>query len=282
MSRFKARIIIYILAALTLSSCGSSSKKVPYFTDIDEVSAQILSQTPVQDPVIGIGDLLNISVSGANMAAMAPFNKNKYIDPEGRIGNLSQTNSQLAGSGLEVSMDYYLVNADGSIDFPIIGKIEVAGLTKQQVADKISGLIYPKYVTEKPVIDIRLMNFRVTIIGAVKAPGQYQSKNERMTFLEAISLAGDLDIQGDRENILLYRTNVNGTREAVRINLHDNSLFTSPYYNLQQNDVIYVVPNKSMRSKAWSLNPGVQATITVVGGISSLASLIIGIVNLSK
>ncbi len=282
MSRFTAKIIIYILAALSLASCGSSSKKVPYFTDIDEVSAQVLSQTPVPDPVIAVGDLLNINVSGANMAAMAPFNKNKYIEPDGRIGILSQTNTQLGNAGLEVSMDYYLVNADGTIDFPILGKVEVAGLTKQQVADKLCGLIYPKYVTEKPVIDIRLMNFRVTIIGAVRNPGQYQSKNERMTFLEAISMAGDLDIQGDRENILLYRTNVDGTREAVRINLHDNSLFTSPYYNLQQNDVIYVEPNKSMRSKAWSLNPGVQATITVVGGISSLASLIIGIVNLSK
>ena len=158
----------------------------------------------------------------------------------------------------------------------------MAGLTKAQVAKEICDAIYPKYVTEKPSVDIRLMNFRVTVIGAVKSPGVYQSKNERMTFLEAISMAGDLDIKGDRENILLYRTNPDGTREVHRLNIHDRDFLLSPYCTLQQNDVIYVEPNSPMRQSAWQLNPAVSAVITIVGGMSSVASLVIGIVNLSK
>lgn len=178
--------------------------------------------------------------------------------------------------------EYYLVNANGCIEFPIVGSIEVAGLAKSQVAEKICNAIYPKYVTEKPTVDIRLMNFRVTVAGAVKSPGIYQSRNERMTFLEAISMAGDLDIKGDRENILLYRINPDGSREVHKLNIHDKDFLLSPYYTLQQNDYIYVVPNKSMRQGAWQMNPAVTATISVVGGMSSLASLIIGIINLSK
>ncbi len=275
--------MLFVATAVMLLASCSAPKKVPYLLDAETIPVEVLSaaqNTP--DPVIMAGDLLNIEVTGANMAAMAPFNKGKYIDSEGKILNLSRTSNTYGSSGLEVSTEYYLVNADGCIEFPIVGRIKVAGLLKQQVAEKICDAIYPKYVTEKPQVDIRLMNFRVTVAGAVKTPGVYQSKNERMTFLEAISMAGDLDIKGDRENILLYRSNADGTREVHRLNLHDKDFLLSPYYVLQQNDFIYVTPNKSMRSNAWSLNPAVTSTITIVGGMSSLASLIIGIINLSK
>ena len=127
-----------------------------------------------------------------------------------------------------------------------------------------------------------LMNFRVTVAGAVKSPGMYQSKNERMTFLEAISMAGDLDIRGDREEIYLYRTNPDGSREVHKLNINDKNFLLSPYFNLQQNDIIYVQPNKSLQQNAWQLSPVASATITIVGGISSLSSLIVGIINLSK
>ena len=95
-------------------------------------------------------------------------------------------------------------------------------------------------------------------------------------------MAGDLDIKGDRENIFLYRTNSDGTREVEHINLQDKNFLMSPYFTLQQNDVIYVQPNKSMANQAWAMAPGVQSTITIVGGISSLASLVIGIINLTQ
>lgn len=272
------------VVALALTTSCSAPKKVPYFVEAENIPSELLTQSQTtSDPKLAVGDLLNIQVSGVNMAAMAPFNKGRYIDADGKIGVMQSSNStSVTSSGLEASTEYYLVNADGCIDFPIIGKVEVAGRTKSQVADEIRDAIYPKYVKEKPVVDIRLMNFRVTVLGAVKSPGMYQSKNERMTFVEAISLAGDLDIKGDRENILLYRTNADGTREVHRLNIHDRNFLLSPYYTLQQNDIIYVEPNASMRQNAWQLNSAVGATITIVGGLSSLAGLVIGIINLAN
>ena len=281
--RKSIRTFITVVVIAFLTTACSAPKKVPYLVEAETIPAEVLSQVPpLADPVITVGDLLNIEITGSNMAAVAPFNRGRYIDSEGKINSLTRTNNTSSGSGLEVSTDYYLVNADGNIEFPIVGTIHVAGLSKNAVAQEISDAIYPKYLTEKPSVDIRLMNFRVTVAGAVKSPGVYQSKNERMTFLEAISMAGDLDIKGDRENILLYRVNPDGTREVHRLNLHDKNFLLSPYYTLQQNDFIYVEPNNSMRQSAWQLNPAVTATITVVGGLSSVASLVIGIVNLSK
>lgn len=269
--------------ALALATSCSAPKKVPYFVEAEKIPSTVLNETTtVSDPRLAAGDLLNIQVSGVNMAAMAPFNKGRYIDTEGKIGSMqSSTNSTISGS-LEASTEYYLVNPDGCIDFPIIGKIKVAGLTKEQVADEISNAIYPRYVTEKPVVDIRLINFRVSVIGAVKSPGVYQSKNEHMTFIEAIAMAGDLDIKGERENIMLIRANADGTREIHRLDIHDRNFLLSPYYTLQQNDIIYVEPNASMRQNAWQLNSAVGATITIVGGLSSLAGLVIGIINLAN
>ncbi|MBO4978706.1 MAG: polysaccharide biosynthesis/export family protein [Muribaculaceae bacterium] len=269
--------------AMILATSCSAPKKVPYLIDAETIPSEVLSDVQmVSDPVIAPGDLLNIEVTSANMAAVAPFNKGRYVDSEGKIVQINRQTTNYNNSGLEVSTDYYLVGADGNIEFPIVGRIHVGGLTKQQVAQEIVDAIYPRYVTEQPNVDIRLMNFRVSVAGAVKNPGIYQSRNERMTFLEAISMAGDLDIKGDRENVLLYRTNPDGTREVHRLNLQDKNLLLSPYFNLQQNDFIYVQPNKSMRAQAWQMNPGVASTITIVGGISSLASLVIGILNLTK
>lgn len=277
------RLICASAIFIILATGCNASKKVPYLIDAELIPEEILSQTQtVADPVITVGDLLNIDVTSPNMAAVAPFNKGRYVDADGKILTLQRQNSNYNEAGLEVSTDYYLVNADGNIEFPIVGKIHVAGLTKSQIADAIVNAIYPHYVTERPTVDIRLMNFRVTVAGAVKKPGIYQSRNERMTFLEAISMAGDLDIKGDRENIFLYRTNSDGTREVEHINLQDKNFLMSPYFTLQQNDVIYVQPNKSMANQAWAMAPGVQSTITIVGGISSLASLVIGILNLTK
>ncbi len=276
---FKSLVIA--LCAFGMASC-SAPKKVPYLVDAETIPAEVLSQLPSSsDPVLGAGDLLNIEVTAPNMSSVAGFNKGVYIDEKGSITRLSNTNSTY-GNNLEVSTDYYLIGKDGDITFPILGEIHAAGLTKSQLAETICNMIYPKYVKEQPKVEVRLMNFRVVVTGAVKSPGRYQSQNERMNFFEAIAMAGDLDIKGDRENILLYRTNYDGTREVHKLDIHDKNFLLSPYFNLQQNDIIYVAPNKSMANAAWQLNPGVTAAITFVGGISSLASLVIGIVNLTR
>ena len=271
-----------IVAVAFLTSCSSASKKVPYMVDAETIPTEVLSQMAVaNDPVIGVGDLLNIEVSSSDMTAVSLFNKGKYINADGTITQNSSSSS-LGASGYEKSTQYYLVDKNGDIEFPIIGKLNVNGLKKSQIVEVVQNAIYPKYLKEIPSVDVRLMNFRVTVLGAVKSPGVIESKTERLNFLEAIAQAGDLDIKGMRENIMLIRTNANGQREIHKLNLNDKDILLSPYFNLQQNDIIYVQPNKSAAHGAWQLNPAAGATITIVGGISSLLALLVGIANLIK
>lgn len=274
-------ILATAAVALFLTSCHAP-QKVTYLVDADYISADVLNKPNRRiDPIMAPGDLLNIKVFASNMASVAQFNKGMVLNQEGAITNIPINGNSMSGKP-DLSPEYYLVDSNGDIDFPVLGTIHVLGKTKEDVAEEIRSMIYPKYVTTPPTVDIRLMNFKVTILGAVHEPGVVTSTNERLNILEALAEAGDLDIKGERENILLYRTNANGSREVHRLNLHDRNLLLSPYFNLQQNDVIYVEPNRSAKQNAWQMHQGWNVAISVVGGISSVAGLVIGIVNLTK
>lgn len=276
------KLFAILILAVTIASC-SSPKKVPYMVEAENIPAEILAQaSKITDPLISPGDLLNIRVYASNPAAVAQFNKGQYVSESGDVSQLTSNNLTGANSNSENSTDYYLVNSNGDIDFPTLGTIHVAGMTKQQICESIKNAIYPKYIKIVPSVDLRLMNFKVTVLGQVRNPGVYTSPNERMNLLEALAKAGDLDIKGDRENVMLIRTNIDGSREIHRLNLHDRNVLLSPYFNLQQNDFIYVVPNKSAAQNAWQMPPAWTTTLSLVGGISSLAGLVIGIVNLTK
>lgn len=269
------------VCAILLTGC-SAPKKVPYLVDAETIPRESLAAvSTVKDPIFVQGDLLDICIYASDPTAVAQFNKGQYLTPEGAISKTSN-NTNTAGTNTTSLTDYYLVDADGNIDYPVIGRIHIAGKTKEQLAREIKDAIYPRYIKIEPTIDIRLMNFRVTILGQVKSPGVYQSDNERMNILEALAKAGDLDIRGDRENVLLYRTNADGTREVHRLNLHDKSLLLSPYFNLQQNDFIYITPNRSAAASAWQMHQGWTTAISVVSGLASIAALVIGIINLNK
>ncbi len=270
------------MIAVILSSC-SSAKKVPYVLEAETIPAEMLTQThEAADPRIVPGDLLTILVTSTNIQAALPFNKGVMVDNDGRVQMVNPMMNQQGNDVNVTSTNSYLVNSDGYIDFPIIGRIHVGGLTKNQLIEKIQNEIWPKYMKEKPVVDARVVNFRVTVLGQVKSPGVVRAPNERMNLFEALAMCGDLDVKGRRDNVLLIRTNYDGTREIARLDLQDKNLIFSPYFQLQQNDQIYVEPNKSAANTSWQLAPGVSAGITFVSGISSLASLVIGIVNLSK
>lgn len=269
------------VCAILLTGC-SAPKKVPYLVDAETIPRESLAAvSTVKDPIFVQGDLLNICIYASDPTAVAQFNKGQYLTPEGAISKTSN-NTNTAGTNTTSLTDYYLVDAEGNIDYPVIGRIHIAGKTKEQLAREIKDAIYPRYIKIEPTIDIRLMNFRVTILGQVKSPGVYQSDNERMNILEALAKAGDLDIRGDRENVLPYRTNADGTREVHRLNLHDKSLLLSPYFNLQQNDFIYITPNRSAAASAWQMHQGWTTAISVVSGLASIAALVIGIINLNK
>lgn len=280
-SKMKHTLLYICAGVVALATSCQSPKNVTYLMDIDDMTREQLNQTNTRvDPELGPGDLLNIKIFASNMASVAQFNKGMTVTNDGQVANIS-TGNNLAGQ-VEASTDYYLVNSEGNIDFPVLGIIHVSGKTKEELAEDIRSMIYPKYVTKAPTVEIRLMNFKVTVLGAVHRPGVVNSENERLNILEALALAGDLDIKGQRENILLYRTNTNGTREVHRLNLNDRNLLMSPYFNLQQNDFIYVEPNRSAKQNAWQMHQGWNVAMSVVGGLSSVAGLIIGIINLTK
>lgn len=269
-----------LAATMALATACSAPKKVVYLPDAEQIPAEVLRQSQtVADPVLAPGDLLNIRVMSSDIQAVAPFNRDMFVNPDGSV-TISSNNS--SNTSKEAMTNYYLVSNAGTIDFPIIGSIDVAGKTKSEVAQIIRSNIYPKYVKVEPTVEVRLMNFRVTVLGAVKNPGQFSVSNERVNLLEAIAMAGDLDIRGERENILLYRTNADGTREVHRLNLNDRNTLLSPYFNLYQNDIIYVQPNESARQGAWQMHQGWTTALSVVGGASAVAALIVSIINISK
>lgn len=240
------RYLFVLIAICSMVSCASPTKIV-YFQDVEgvEVNDTILNF----EPEIQIGDLLLINVSALDGEAALPFNL--YETP--MIGN----------SGASAEPLTYLVDADGTIQFPVVGKLMVKGSSTKELTERLT-IILEAYI-KNPIINIRMTNFKVTILGQVNSPGTYQVPNERISIIEAIGLAGDLQMKGKRKNVLLVREQ-HGKRIFVTMDLTNKALFSSPYYYLAQNDVIYVEPNKTaINDSAVGSNIGVIfSTISVL------------------
>lgn len=258
------KLILLVVISLLLVSCGSS-KSVTYLQEAETLPANSIPQTiPTVNAVVMPGDLIDIIISGFNVEAVKPFNRNVMV---GEVGG--------SNGGAQNSSSSYLVDDNGNIDFPVVGKLHIGGMNKSQIKELISNELAPKYLSEAPTIDIRFKNFKVSVLGEVQTPGIYTAENERLNILEALAKAGDLSITGKRDNVMLIRTNSDGTRSVYRLNLMDKNLILSPYYELQQNDVIYVQPNSSKARQAWSIPPALTLTLSTVGTLISIATLVI-------
>ena len=177
------------------------------------------------------------------------------------------------------SLQTYLVDNEGNIEFPVIGKIHVQGLTKNQCQDLIKSKIQPYLAeTENPIVTVRMSSYRVTITGAVSRPTVVPVTTEKMSIIEAITSAGDLSIYGKRENIILIREKETGEKEYHRLNLNDANIINSPYYYLQQNDIIYVEPNKVL-AKNSSIGSSTTIWFSFIGIVTSVASLLVNILR---
>lgn len=234
----KLRLVSELFLAISvLFSASCSTKKVIYFDGIDNVT--IKSKFPPNiESMIQINDLLSITVSSANPAASAIFNAPNESTPT--------TNSATFGNTLTIG---YLVNLDGDILFPVLGKIHAQGLTKSQLQALLTKQLVDTKQLIDPIVTIRQLNFRVSVLGEVAKPGVYTTPNEKISFLEALSFAGDITIYGKKNNVLLIREDDKGDRMIVRIDLTSSNLFTSPYYYLKSNDVIYVEPSQNREKK---------------------------------
>ena len=264
------KILILSSVLLLLASC-QSAKQVPYLQNVDEIPADVLAKaTYVPEQILMPGDLLDITVMATDRVSVQPFNR--------RVVDLSKSSGSLTSDEL----NFYLVDNSGYIDMPVLGRIYVQGMTKSELENYIREEIYPKYIHEVPAVTVRFENFRISVTGDVAKPGSFVVPNERINVLEAIAMAGDLNITGRRDNVLLVRVNADGSRTTARLDLTDKDLILSPYFYLQQNDVLYVEPNVSKARSSTVVPPTASLAISIIGSALSVASLIMTILNFTK
>lgn len=212
------------------------------------------------EPVIQKNDLLSITVSSLNMEATSAFNLYTISTPPGNVN--SGTITQAAG---------FLVDQDGNIQFPMLGVIHAAGLTKKQLKDQISATLVKKNLLYDPMVNIRYLNYKITVLGEVEHPSVINIPSEKVTILEALGLAGDLTPYAQRNNVLIIHEQEDGKRVAKRINLNESDILTSPYYYLSSNDVVYVASNKAKVSSTSTTRQWLPA---MLAGLSFLAIVI--------
>lgn len=272
---FVKRLLWIVLPVVLMASCRSY-EKVAYMRESGtSVAGDSTVNYTTPDPLIKVGDVLLITVNTSTPEASAAFNL--PLIPSGNESTRGYTLDKGASLAMGYGMQNYLVESDGYLAFPVIGKLKVAGLHKSELVELIKSKIYPEYIKEEPMVLVRYANFMVSVLGEVSKPGQYPINNEKATLLEALAIAGDMTIYGERSNLLLVRE-TNGVKEMVRIDLRDKFLVHSPYFYLQQGDVIYVEPNGA-RSRSAGIGSAESLTISVVGTFISLATLVITLIN---
>ena len=235
----------FLLFLVLLSSCGSI-KDVVYFQNVKD-KYDLSSDSFKHEVRIANNDNLLITVATKNPQAASLFNTVK-----------------MEGSSVSQNLQWfgYLVDSFGNINFPLIGTIQLAGLTKQEAINLLQKRI-SEYV-EDPVVNIRFMNYKISVIGEVNKPGDFIANDEKVTLIQALALAGDMTIYGNRRNVLVYRESEN-LKQAHRVDMTSLDVFGSPVYYLQQNDVVYVEPNKA---KARSSTNYIQNTSLGVSLVS--------------
>ncbi|MEN8124252.1 MAG: polysaccharide biosynthesis/export family protein [Bacteroidota bacterium] len=257
-------IIPLLISFLLLISCGSK-EDIVYFNGIDSKDNIIGIDSYM--PTYHVDDELIIVVNAVDSEAAKPFNQN----------SVSYSDDIRQSYGRE-RIQSYIIDPEGNIDFPVLGKVKIAGLNREQATNMFVEKL-KDYITV-PIVNIRTLNYKITVLGEVARPGTYTATNERVTLIEALGMAGDLTIYGERENVLVIH-DYDGKKTFTRINLKSKDLFDSPAYYLSQNDVVYVEPNKT-QAKASNIGPSTGVIFSSLGVLLSATALIITIINTSS
>lgn len=256
----KLRTLFIVSAAVLLSSCASV-KDIAYFQN------KSIDHPEKIDKHAGIiiqpKDQLSIVVSSKNPELVAMFNLPVVSYQAGSEFETGTSQQRLMG---------YVVDNNGQIEFPVLGTLDVAGLTRWELSEKITKMLIDQKLLSDAVVIVEFLNFKVSVIGEVAAPGTYGIQGDKVTVLQAISMARDLTIFGERENVTVIRER-DGERVFYEINLCDVNLFKSPAYYLQQNDIVYVQPNKNKARQSTVDDKGLRMTSIFVSGGSLLVSL---------
>jgi polysaccharide export outer membrane protein len=229
------KIIFSLLAVLLLGSCAK--RNLAYLSDLQAQSEWTQKLTETAEPKIRPDDLLSITITSLNPEANALFNRGEIL-PAGATANYG------VGANYTTSSIYregYLVDKEGNIEFPVLGQVQLGGLTKTQAKDSLRIRLLK--VVNYPIINIRYLNYRITVVGEVNRPATFTIPSEKINILEALGMAGDMTAYGKRENVLVMREE-GGVRKATRLNLNEKEVLSSPYFYLMANDVVYVEPHK--------------------------------------
>lgn len=264
------KYFIYGILSLTIFSCAPR-QEINYMQDIENLALDnsIKNSRSTLQP----GDQLIITVTAKDMDVVKPFNQS--YSSSSTITQYSVPSSNNLPQQIPVSGSTYIVDTDGNIMFPQIGSVSTKNENLETMRTKLTSLI-SEYV-KNPVVDIKLTNFKVSVLGEVTRPGQYIIPDGSTTLLGALGLAGDLTPFGIRTNVLIVR-NVDGQITKERVDLTSAQFINSPYYYLKQNDMVYVQPNAN-REKAARVDPNTGLYISVA---SVIASLVIGVLALTK
>ena len=248
------QLLIFCSLILSISSC-KLREKIVYFNDSDSKGNSEIKFSPI----LQVDDLISIVVSDIDQETVALFNNQTSV-----AQNTSYVNGVAISSG-------YLIDINGEVNLPIIGKINIAGMKRSDAIILIENEL-KKYLNN-PVVQLNILNFKVTVLGEVNAPGTYRIPNERITILEVIGLAGDLKISGLRKNLLVIREE-NNEKKEYRLDLTSKEIFNSPAYYLKQNDVVYVEPNMNSRVNSTFLKSNIPIFISTTSILLSTIILI--------
>ncbi len=257
------RLLFFTLTCILLASC-QSYKKVPYLQDSGEAQRAV-AEAKLYDARIMPKDLLTIVVSCTAPELAEPFNLTVATP-------VSAAQSSLTS---QPALQQYLVDNRGNIEFPILGTLHIGGLTKSEAETLIKGKL-SDYIKESPIVTVRMANYKISVIGEVNAPGTFTISNEKVNLFEALAMAGDMTVYGLRDNVRLIREDADGHQHIITLDMNRADIVQSPYYYLQQNDILYVTPNKT-KAKTADISTSTTIWFSVVGTLVSLASLIITI-----
>ena len=260
------RNVIACLAAVFLFASCQSYKKVPYLQNGEAVE-QAVQQENLYDARIMPKDLLTIAVSCTSPELAVPFNLTVASPASVAIRNTQVTTQPV--------IQPYLVDNDGKINFPVLGELEVGGLTKRQAEQLVMEKLKP-YIKETPIVTVRMVNYKISVIGEVTRPGTFTISNEKVNLLEALAMAGDMTVWGLRDNVKLIREGADGRQQIITLDLNKAETILSPYYWLQQNDIVYVTPNKA-KARNSDIGNSTSLWFSATSILVSLASLLVTI-----
>lgn len=257
-------IMLTALCAVVLASCNTNKTSLTYFEDIKTVSEGVIDSKDYNITIVPDDELI-ITVTSETPSATMQYNL-PLVNPAVR---------ESLGATTTPQAQTYIVNKEGDINFPILGTLHVAGMTTLELQKMLTEKI--SHDVDEPQVRVSLLNFRVNVMGEVRAPGRYTVRTERVSLLDALAMAGDMTEYGERENVTLIREE-NGQLTYHHFNLNKTDFMKSPYYYLRQNDIVYVEPNSIKKANSkYNQNNSYKLSVisTIVGTASVIASLVI-------